>query len=66
MTAGDKTDAAAVLRQLQNSESREELLRRMTPENRALYERIRERRERIGRIEGFDIVAELRRLRDNG
>lgn len=42
--------------------SREELLRRMTPEARATYNRIKKLREEIGPID-FNIVKALRELR---
>lgn len=41
----------------------EELLRRMTPEKRTLFESIRARREEIGPV-GFDIVEALREMRE--
>jgi hypothetical protein len=44
---------------------REELAARLSPERRALYERISERRERIGPVE-HDLVTSLRELRENG
>ena len=44
---------------------RDERLRRMSPEARATYKRIRELREEIGPLD-FDIVKALRELRDDG
>jgi hypothetical protein len=43
---------------------RDERLRRMPPEARAKYDRIRKLREQIGPID-FDLVKALRELRDN-
>lgn len=53
------------LRRLLRAERREELLRRLSPERRATYERIRKLREEIGTLD-FDVVEELRELRENG
>ncbi len=53
------------LRQLFRAERRDKLLRRLSPERRATYERIRKLREEIGPID-FDVVEELRELRENG
>ena len=44
---------------------REELRRRMAPEQRARFERIAALREKIGPV-GFDVVAALRELRGDG
>lgn len=44
---------------------REELLRRLTPERRATYERITRLRDDIGALD-FDVVEELRNLREDG
>jgi hypothetical protein len=43
---------------------RERLLAKMTPERRALYERIIARREEIGPVD-FDSVQAIRELRDD-
>ena len=43
------------LRQLLSPERHEERLRRLTPDQRALYERIRKRRDEIGPVD-FDIT----------
>lgn len=40
-------------------------IRRMSPENRAVYERIRKLREDIGTIR-FDVVGAIREARENG
>jgi hypothetical protein len=50
--------------QLQRVRRRNELLRRLTPERRATYERIKKLREKIGPLD-FDVVEELRELREN-
>ncbi len=65
MSTLTKDDATARLRELLSQEHREELLREMTPENRALYERIRKRREEIGLID-FSIVEAIREFREDG
>ena len=52
-------------RRLQRVRRREELLQRLTPERRATYDRIRKLREDIGPL-NFDVVEELRVLRENG
>lgn len=65
MSTRTKADTVERLRELLSPEHREELLREMTPENRALYERIRKRREEIGLI-GFDIVEAIREIREDG
>ena len=44
--------------------TRDERLRRMLPEARATYDRIRALREEIGPID-FDVVAAIRELRDD-
>lgn len=44
---------------------RDERIRRMSPENRAMYQRIRELREDIGSIR-FDVVGAIREVRENG
>lgn len=51
--------------QLRRIRRRNELLRRLTPERRATYERIKKLREEIGPLD-FDVVEELRDLRENG
>ena len=51
--------------QLRRTKRRNELLRRLTPERRATYERIKKLREEVGPV-GFDVVEELRDLRENG
>ncbi len=51
--------------QLQRARRRNELLQRLTPERRATYDRIKKLREEIGSL-GFDVVEELRELRENG
>jgi hypothetical protein len=51
--------------QLRRIRRRDELLRRLTPERRATYERIKKLREEIGPLD-FDVVKELRDLRENG
>ena len=51
------------LRTRLHAETREARLKRMLSENRALYEAIIGRRDKIGKIEGFDIVEQLRKLR---
>jgi hypothetical protein len=50
---------------LDRQAKRSELMRRLTPERRATYERIRKLREDIGPLD-FDVVEELRELRENG
>ena len=42
---------------------REELLRKLPPEQRQIYQRIRKLREEIGTLD-FDVVLELRNLRN--
>ena len=44
---------------------REERLRRMAPERRALYEAIGKLRDEIGRVD-IDIVEAIRELREDG
>jgi hypothetical protein len=44
---------------------RDELLRRLTPERKATYQRIKKLREEIGPLD-FEVVEELRELRENG
>lgn len=59
--------SATIERSSRNSrrtERREELLRRLSPERRATYERIKRLREDIGPL-NFDVVEELRELREN-
>lgn len=53
------------LRQLLSPERHEERLRQLTADQKALYERILKRREKIGPV-GFDINQAIRELRDNG
>jgi hypothetical protein len=43
----------------------QQLLARMTPERRVLYNRIIQRRDRIGAVE-HDLVASLAEMRGNG
>ncbi len=64
-TAGSETRVAA-LRELLKTPRRAERLRRMSPERRALYERILKRRDEIGQLTGFDALQTLRELRGNG
>jgi hypothetical protein len=64
-TSGSETKVAA-LRELLKTPRRAEHLRRMSLERRALYERIRKRRDEIGRLTGFDALQTLRELRGNG
>jgi hypothetical protein len=52
-----------VLRQILHSKTPQQRLRDMSPENRALYEATIQLRDEVGRIDGFDIVAELREMR---
>ena len=56
------SDEATALRELLNPERREERLRRMSPENRALYECIRRLREEIGPVD-FDVTELIREVR---
>jgi hypothetical protein len=49
---------------LLNADLREERLARMTPERRALYHRIVQRREKMGAVER-DLIASLKDLRAN-
>ncbi len=65
MSTRTKDETLDRLRELLSREHREELLREMTPENRALSERIRKRREEIGLVD-FDIVAAIREFRRDG
>jgi hypothetical protein len=44
---------------------RDELLRKMSPEKRALFEKISALRERIGPVK-FDVVEALREIREDG
>lgn len=44
---------------------RDDLLKRMTPEKRALYERIVKLREKIGPV-NMNLVEAIRELRENG
>ena len=53
------------LRELLHSKTPEECLRSMSPERKALYERIIKRRDAIGPLD-FDIVETLREIRNNG
>ncbi len=53
------------LRGLLRLRSREELVRKMTPKNRELYERITALREQTGPI-NFDGVKAIREIRENG
>lgn len=65
MSTRTKDDVVARLREMLRPERREELLRKMSPENRALDESIEKLRKEIGPID-FDIVEELRKLRNHG
>jgi hypothetical protein len=47
------------------SASVDELLARLTPEQRTQYERIRALREKIGRV-NFNVAAEVRNIRQHG
>ena len=70
---GDFTDPTSVttattvssLRHLLRGRKRDERLRRLSPERRELYERIRRRREEMEPI-SFDVVEVLRRIREHG
>ena len=62
----DISTSENAIRELLRRRSREELLRRMNPERRALFESIITRRDRIGRIEGFDANEAIREIRRNG
>lgn len=53
------------VRRLLRAERRNGLLQRLSPERRATYERIRRLREEIGPLD-FDVIEELRELRENG
>jgi hypothetical protein len=44
---------------------RDELVRRMSPEKRALFEKISALRKRIGPVK-FDVVEALREIREDG
>ncbi len=55
----------AWMRELLSPERQDELLRMMSPEARALDERITKLRDAIGPID-FDVVEELRRMRNGG
>lgn len=61
VTSTTVSHIAAMLRR----HHRDERIRRMSPENRAMYERIRELREDIGSIR-FDVVRAIREARENG
>lgn len=52
------------LREFLSPERHEERLRKLSPERRALYDRIRKLREEIGPIE-FDVAKALREIRSN-
>lgn len=52
------------LRSLLRMQLRNDRLRKMSPERRAIYERIRKLRDEIGPID-FDVVEALRELREN-
>ena len=65
MSTRASDDSVERLRELLRPERRDELLRKMSPENRALLESIEKLRERIGHID-FDVVAALRELRNGG
>lgn len=60
-TSTTVSSAASLLRY----HHRDERLRRMSPDARATYDRIRKLREEIGPLD-FDIVKALRELRDDG
>jgi len=51
------------IRTLLYSRTVEERLAKMSPESRALYESIIAVRNEVGRLDNFDIVAELRGIR---
>ncbi len=65
MPAETRDQAVGRLRELFSPERCAERRRRMTPEQRALDERITRRRDEIGPID-FDIVAALREMRNGG
>ncbi len=65
MSTRTKDDTVERLRELLCPERQDELLRRMSPEARALDESIEKLRKEIGPID-FDIVEELRKLRNHG
>jgi hypothetical protein len=50
---------------LLRSDRKDELIERMSPERRAILDRIRRLREQMGKAP-FDIVQELRELRNHG
>lgn len=70
---GDSTDSTRMttattvssLRHLLRGRKRDERLRRLSPERRGLYDRIRRRREEMEPI-SFDVVKMLRRIREHG
>ena len=49
----------------QDNRRRAQLLKELSAERRAIFERIQDLRARIGKVD-FDIVGELRRLRGGG
>lgn len=53
------------IREMLQSHPREGRLKRLSPDRRALYERMIKRRDESGRI-NFDIVEALRELRGDG
>ena len=59
----DEVSAVERLRKLLRSYTPEERYARMTPGRRALFDEIRRLRDEIGPID-FDVVEELRKLRD--
>ena len=65
MSTRTKDDTVGRLRELLRPERKDELLRRMSPEARALDESIEKLRKEIGPID-FDVVEELRKLRNHG
>ncbi len=60
---GKQKEQIEALRAILHSDTREERIARMSPENRVIYEEIIGLRNQIGRIEGFDIIKELRQMR---
>ena len=56
-------EQSEALRAILHSDTREERMARMSPQNRVIYEDIIGLRNQIGRIEGFDIIKELWKMR---
>lgn len=65
MSTRTKDQVVERLRELLSPARHEERLRKMSPEARALDESIEKLRKEIGPID-FDIVEELRKLRNHG